>query len=319
MIFHDIKSFTAKIRGVFIVLLLPIFIPLIAGCSTFSSIGKTSKRVIRDIRAPAGDLNKIVAITFFENKTLFSDQKLEESFINYLVEILKVSCSDILLVKPRDSGYPEYLVELPKLASGWIDNFDLAKTGRQLGLNAIVTGAITDIRINKEEKGFWWFKDIHNFVQVQILVEVYDIQTGAKLLDESFMHKIEVDESDLEATSSTSEIWASVINEAFEHIAADMGEQVCDAVVLQPWNGYITSITADKIIISSGKRAGLNPGDIFEVYGSNGVFKGAEDHRFLIPGLKIGEIKITAVHSDSAEAVLISGQDIQAGSSVRPK
>jgi hypothetical protein len=255
MIFHDIKSFTAKIRGVFIVLLLPIFIPLIAGCSTFSSIGKTSKRVIRDIRAPDGDLNKIVAITFFENKTLFSDQKLEESFVNYLVEILKVSCSDILLVKPSDSGYPDYLVELPKLASGRIDNFDLAKTGRQLGLNAIVTGAIIDIGINKEKKGFWWFKDIHNFVQVQILVEVYDIQTGAKLLDESFIHKIEVDESDLEATSSTSEIWASVIKEAFEHIADDMGEQVCDAVVFQPWNGYITSITADKIIISSCKRA----------------------------------------------------------------
>ena len=230
-----------------------------------------------------------------------------------------MSCSDILLVNPSDSGYPDYLVELPKLASGWIDNFDLAKTGRQLGLNAIVTGAITDIRINKEEKGFWWFKDIHNFVQVQILVEVYDIQTGAKLLDESFIHKIEVDESDLEATSSTSEIWASVISEAFEHIAADMGEQVCDAVILQPWNGYITSITADKIIISSGKRAGLNSGDIFEVYDNNSSFKGAEDHRFLIPGLKIGEIKITAVHSDSAEAVLISGQDIKAGSSVRPK
>lgn len=319
MIFYDIKSFTEKIRGFSIILLLPIFIPLIAGCSTFASISKTSKRVIRNIRAPDGDLNKIVAITFFENKTLFSNQNLEESYVNYLVEILKMSCSDILLVKPSDSGYPDYLVELPRLASGRLDNFDLAKTGRQLGLNAIVTGAITDLRINKEKKGFWWFKGIHHFVQAQILVEVYDVQTGAKLLDESFIHKIEVDESDLEATSLTSEIWAPVIKEAFEHIAAEMGEQVCDAVVFQPWNGYIISITADKIIISSGKRAGLNSGDIFEVYGNKGLFKGAEDHKFLIPGFKIGEIKITAVHSDSAEAVLISGQDIQSGSSVRPK
>ena len=319
MKFHNNKTFTARVRLVFASLFLLVFIPLIAGCSTFSSIEKTTKRIARNIKAPDDDFKKRVALSLFENKTVFADQNFEQSFLNKLIETLKASCSDIILVKPGDAGYPDFLVELPRQPSGWIDNFDLAKTGRQLGLNAILTGAIIDVRKNKEEKGFWLFKDIHHFVELQIMVEVYDTQTGAKLLDESFIYKIEVDEADLEATSAASEIWASVINEAFEHIAANMGEQVCDAVVLQPWNGYITSITTDNIIISSGKEVGLKPGDIFEVYDSNGIFQGAEDQKFFIPGLKIGEIKITAVYADRSEAIRISDQDIQEGSSIRLK
>jgi len=61
---------------------------------------------------------------------------------------------------------------------------------------------------------------------------------------------------------------------------------------------------------------GIKSGNIFEVYDSNGVFKGAKGQKFFIPGLKTGEIKITAVYPDSAEAVRFSGQNIQPGSSI---
>lgn len=301
------------------VLFLPLFIPLITGCSTVSTMKKATNKIVRDFKAPDGDLIKRVGIAFFENKTAFAGKGLEESFVKDLTVTIKSSCRDALLVMPGDPGYPDYLVKLPRQTSGWIDNFELAKTGRQLGFNAIVAGAIIDIGKNKEEKGFWWFKDIHHFIQVQIMVEVYDTQTGAKLLDESYLHEIEVEETDLESTNLANEIRSDIINEAFKDIAADMGEQICDAIVMQPWKGYVTSINEEKVVISSGKKVGITPGDIFEVYDSNGVFQGAEDQKFFIPGLKIGEIKITAVYPDSAEAVCSSGQNIQPGSSISPK
>ena len=133
------------------------------------------------------------------------------------------------------------------------------------------------------------------------------------------MHEIEAEEEYVESTKLTNEIRTDTINDALKSIAADMGEQICYAVVLQPWKGYITSTFAEKIIISSGKNVGIKPGNIFEVYDSNGVFKGAEERKFFIPGLKTGEIKITAVYPDSAEAVCFSGQNIQPGSSISLK
>lgn len=301
------------------VLFLSLILSLTTGCSTYSSMERKTKRMVRDLRAPGSDLKKRIAITLFENKTAFADTQMQQSFLIDLTEKIMSSCPDVLLEKPGDSGYPDFLVKLPRKASGRIDNYDLAKSGRRFGLNAMVTGALNDVRIDKRKKGIWWFKDIHHYVQVQIVAEVYDTETGAKLLDESFMREIEIDESDLESTSANAEIKAYIKDDIFKHIAVDTGEKICNAVVLDPWTGYITSTVGDKIILSSGERVGIKPGDIFEVYNSTDTFQGVEGHRFFIPGLKTGEIKITAVYPDTAEAVRISGQDIRAGFTVRPE
>jgi len=317
-------SKTTKIHGVnqyHIAAILSLFLifSLIGGCSTYSSMERKTKRMVRDLRAPDSDLKKRMAITLFENKTAFSDTELQHRFFIDLTEKIMSSCPDVLLEKPGDSGYPDFLATLPRTASGRIDNYDLAISGRRSGLNSIVTGALNDARIDKRKKGLWLWKDIHHYVQFQIVAEVYDTETGAKLLDESFMREMEIDESDLESTGANDEIKAYIKDDIFKTIAIDMGEKICDAVVLDPWTGYITAIVDDKIILSSGERVGIQPGDIFEVYSSTDTFQGMDGHRFFIPGLKTGEIKITAVHPDTAEAVRISGQDIREGFTVRPK
>lgn len=314
-----------KIHTLVWILFLPFLILLITGCSSYSAMKKTTKRIIRDYKAPDGDLKKRVAIAFFENKTAFVGKGLEENVIRDLVETMKASCEDILVLGPNDSDYPDDLLTLPKQASGLIDNLNLAKIGRQLGLNAVVSGAITEITNHKETRGILWFKDIHNYVQVHVMTEVYDTQTGAKLLDKSYTHKIEDEdllyEDDLyyDLNEQPGEISTHIINDALKAIVTDMGEQICEAVVLQPWKGYITSTFAEKVVISSGENVGIRPGDIFDVYDCNGIVKGAEKHLFFIPGLKTGEIKITAVYPDHAEGILSSGQNIQAGCSISPK
>ncbi len=313
------KNFGVSQYHVAAILSLVLIFSLTGGCSTYSSMERKTKRMVRDLRAPDGDLKKRMAITLFENKTAFSDTEMQQRFFIDLTEKIMSSCPDVLLEKPGDSAYPDFLVTLPRKASGRIDNYDLATSGRRSGLNSIVTGALNDARIDKRKKGFWWWKDIHHYVQFQIVAEVYDTETGAKLLDESFMREMEIDESDLESTGADDEIKAYIKDDIFKTIAIDMGEKICNAVVLDPWTGYITSTVDDKIILSSGERVGIQPGDIFEVYDTTDTFEGVDGHRFFIPGLKTGEIEITAVYPDTAEAVRISGQDIRAGFTVRPK
>ena len=111
----------------------------------------------------------------------------------------------------------------------------------------------------------------------------------------------------------------SITNEAFQNIASEMGEQVCDEIDLHPWRGYITSVLADKIVISSGKTAGIRSGGVFEVFDSSVIFDGSAGQRFFVPGLKIGEIKVTTVFADRAEAIKVSGENIVEGSFIGPK
>ena len=313
------KSFAVKIPQVVGILFLLLCLVSITGCSTVSSIEKSTKRMVRDFRAPDSDLKKRVGILLFENKITLVNKDVEEKFIRDLSETIASSCPNILLEKPGDPGYPDDLAKVPRTRSGWIDNLALAKTGRQLGLNAIVTGALITVTPNKRKQGIWWLKDIHYFVQVRIATEVFDTETGAKLLDESFVNEIEVDEMDLGSVQADSEMNTLIVDEAFEVIADKMGEKICNAIVFQPWKGFIASIDSDKIFLNFGENIGLKIGDLFEVFDSSSIFEGLEGHRFFKPGHKTGEIKITVVYPDTAEAILVSGHDIQAGFCVQPK
>lgn len=317
--FQRFKSLAVKIHPVVGMVFLMLCLVSMTGCSTVSSIEKSTKRMVRDFRAPDSDLKKRVGILLFENKTTLVNKDVEQKFIKDLSEIIASSCPNILLEKPGDPDYPDDLTRVPRTESGWIDNLALAKTGRQLGLNAIVTGALITITPNKRKQGLWWMKDTHYFVQVRIATEVYDTETGAKLLDESFVHEVEVDEMDLESVQADSEMNSLIVNEAFGAIADKMGEKICDAIVSQPWKGFIASVDSNKIFLNFGENIGLKIGDLFDVFDSSIIFEGLEGHRFFKPGVKTGEIKITAVYPDTAEAILVSGHDIRPGFCVQPK
>jgi len=288
------------------------FASLIAGCSLFPAI----KKIACDIKAPACDLKKKVGITLFENHTFYAVNNFEKIFHIKLAENIKETCPDILIIKPGDKGYPDQMAVLKKLSSERIDNLVLAKTGRKLGLNAIVTGSLIDISGNKENRGILWFKNTYNFIRFQIVIEVYDTETGAKIFDDSFVHEIEVDELDLNnlKTGNTNEIPA--LTDALLNASIPIGEKICDAVNIQPWKGYVISSFDDKIIISSGKRSGLILGDKLEVYYSGSIFEGKDGRKFFIPGPRIGEIKITALYPDKAEASPVSDKNIKIGSVV---
>jgi len=322
--FQNIDIVAPRVRPVVLLLFWMVFFPLLAGCSAYTAIKETTTDKIRDISGPNDNLTRKVGIVLFESKTSVSGQAIEENFVNYLTRNIQEECSDILLVTPGDPEYPDYLLEPPKEASGRIDNLQLAKTGRNLGLNAIVTGALISISSNQKKKGWLWLEDIHEYVQVQVAIAVYDTETGAKILDESFIHEVEVEEfdfeeSDFEGLDTQNGTNALILKEAFEQIASSMSEAMCDAVESQPWRGFLTAVNDNEIIISSGNRVGLKQGDILEVYDISNVVQGAQGQRFFVPGVKTGEVEITAVSADKAEAVVVSGDKIKPDSSVRPK
>ena len=82
-----------------------------------------------------------------------------------------------------------------------------------------------------------------------LLLSANDPTTGAKLIDETFTHQVETEETEEELPSPMNLISVSELISAFEHIAPDMGERLCDAVIMQPWKGSILSTASDKIVI----------------------------------------------------------------------
>ena len=100
-------------------------------------------------------------------------------------------------------------------------------------------------------------------------------------------------------------------------MAETAAKLVSEALYRQAWQSFIIAVAADKVILSADESTGLVPGDVLNVYDSSGIINGFGGQQFFVPGLKIGELRITAVYPNRSEAVVISGTDIKEGSSVK--
>jgi hypothetical protein len=98
-----------------------------------------------------------------------------------------------------------------------------------------------------------------------------------------------------------------------------LGEKTCDAISDQPWKSYIISKNGNNITIASGANAGLEIGMTLNAYDPGRLIKGIEGQRFFLPGPVIGEIKVTQVHPDRAEATTVEDTGMQLGSPVKLK
>ena len=285
---------------------------------TTETVTKTTQKIARNIRFSDDDLQRLAAIVGFENRSLYRAKDFAQLFRKGIPEYLNNECDDVTVPDLGTGEDVERLKGLPMLKSGRVDNFALATIGRQLGLNAVVTGSLDDIGLITETRGLI-LKDTLHSIQIMVSVEVYDTETGTKILDENFNRKVEIEELDYDLMRSEEKLILPDLNETVSDLLAEMGERICWAIEDQPWNGFITSFADDKIMLSAGNMSGLKPGDQLEVFDNARILKGRDGQQFFVHGKKIGEIKIVAVEPDRSEAVVVSDNGIKTGSSVRVK
>ena len=282
------------------------------------TVTRTTKKFTRKIRFSDDDLQRMTAVISFDNKSLYRSQDYVQLFRKGIPEYLNKECDDVTAANQNAAEAIKSLRELPRLLSGQVDTFALATIGRQLGLNAVITGSLDDIGMLKEKRGVVW-KDNQHLVQIWASVEVYDTETGTKILDQSFSRKVEIGEPGYESMQSEGKMILPDLNETLNDLIQEMGETICWAVEDQPWNGFIVAVDGDQIVLSSGSRAGLEPGDDFEVFDTSRILETRNGQRFFYHGQKIGEIRIVEVEPDKARAGIIINRGIKTGDSVRIK
>jgi len=295
---------------------------VVVNCSTVEktkkTVAKTTQKIRRNIRFSDDDLQRLVAIVGFENRSVYRAKDFAQLFRRGIPEYLNNECDDVTVPNLGNTEDVERFTGLPMLKSGRVDNFALATIGRRLGLNAVVTGSLNDVGLISETEGLI-FKDTLHSIQVLVSVEVYDTETGTKIFDESFNRKVEIEELDYDLIRSEEKLILPDLNETISDLLAEMGERICWAIEDQPWNGFVTAFADGKVILSAGDAAGLKPGDVLEVFDNSRILKGRDGQQFFVHGKKIGEIRIVAVKPDRSEAAVVSDNGIKTGSSVRVK
>ena len=294
-----------------------------AGCTKWSGGGPKMpyepglySRIFKS--KPGGDsrLRKKIGVAPFQMKSRFGVPATITRFQEGLLDAVGSECPSVLFIKDGDSQYPQGIGDLPRLASGAIDNYRLAMDARQSGLFGVLTGVITSVNVDSEDKGMWFFRRTKYYIQVEALVDLYSTESATKLFNAAVSKRVAVEEVDVEFIRSQNQIGQSFIDMALQEIIEDLSGRLCYSIRSAGWKNYILSASGDGIQVATGSRSGIRVGQIFHVYDTSQTLEGYGDHRFVITGSKIGEIKVTSVSENSAWAVPVSGSGFRAGQAV---
>jgi hypothetical protein len=253
-------------------------------------------------------LQKRVGLTRFQNRSYLQDDRLVSIIDDTLAGVLTERGKEIVPVQNADPIFAELRARQPRRVSGVIDNMTLSKVGRASGLNAVATGTITGIRDFQEERGYWWFKERMFFIEVHMHCSLYDMETGAKILDMTLSEKIDLPEPlyrRMQAkgyTASFAEIQEMIIS-----LSRQMGEEICTRMEQELFKTFIKAIDGRQVVISSGSNAAIKSGDLFTIHDSGRLVEGKEEHQFFIAGPETGILRINAVQNDSAIGDIVQG------------
>jgi hypothetical protein len=299
------------------------------GCSTFTSVKdvtvKATKatvnattKIVPYMGGPDSGIIRTVSLIPFKNETIFEQLALEKVFEGMIVKYISESCSEIRLLVTDSADFPESLKAVT--ASSGLDNLTMADKGREGGLAAIITGGVLNLSLAQEDEGILWFRETKEKLQTQFFLEVLDVETGAKIFDDRFVHEIiDMAPDEIQAFKAGQPALFASISKNLDKLAKDIAPKICNAIMAQPWTGYVVSVDGNRAYLSFGNSIGIKSGDVLEVHDHGQVVENLSGQRFILPGGKIGEIRILQMEDKFSTGEILSGENIQVGNPVKFK
>ena len=279
--------------------LLIVLVLTLGGCGITRSYRTADIRSIGDFSDNSA-YRKTVGVLALSNTTRFTSSQAASPFMDAFLASFQSAAPDSRLVMPDETEGSAFLWNPPRIESGDIDVFGLAQVARQAGMNAVVSPILMDIRVRKKDTGFWFFHDIAYSLQIQTAAALYDAITGSRLDLGILTDVVDIDEQQAEIFDNGRETLVDELIEVAEEMGADLGERMGEAVRKSLWLTSVIAIENGACRIAAGSGAGLKAGDRFTVLDGSALLTGLDGQRFIVPGLKIGEITVDQVSPDNA-------------------
>ncbi len=299
-----------RIKGTIFVVFCLAAIFLATGCAA-------TKEITKDITGKGGRLKKKIAFLPTLNKTGYGGDALKESAIAHFKSFVESSCDDLVIIDSQETR--NLLAGIPRLPSGQIDNLSLVKLGRTLGLNVVLEQVLSELECVADKRGIWGFRNTSMLVQLSVRIRGYDIENGSILFEEVAREEIEVSEHDWQNIKERRGYHNELADRLLAKTMPEICETACELVGNERWKGYITAVSENTFILTAGNDVGLAEGDVLEVFGMSEPIRGHAGQSYLVSGPKIGELKVTKVHRNRAEATGDLESDLEKSSHVKLK
>jgi hypothetical protein len=151
-------------------------------------------------------------------------------------------------------------------ATGAINPDTAAKMGEIMGLNAIVTGAVTAYSEAEEGSDFIVGKSKKQIARVTVDYRIVDTTTGVQLMADSgagiYEKKVTTVLGAGSKASYDTDLRDGALRDALNKAMVNMMKQLGK----RKWNGRVAQVDGNSLYINAGQKTGLNVGDKLEVF-----------------------------------------------------
>jgi curli biogenesis system outer membrane secretion channel CsgG len=231
-----------------------------------------------------------VGIVSFENKTPSKTFGIGEAASDILGTILQKT-GRFIIVSQQDMKH--VLEHQAKGATGAINPATAAKMGQVLGLNAIISGAITAYSEAEEAKDFVVYKQKTQIARATVDYRVVDTTTGVQLLADSGAGIYDKTTKETLGMGSKSSYDTTLRDGALRDALTKATLNIMKQLEKRKWSGRIASVKGRQIYVNAGQKSGINADQKLLVYrAGDDIIDPVTNMKIGAEETFIGEIKI---------------------------
>jgi curli biogenesis system outer membrane secretion channel CsgG len=302
----NIKAFFEEnelMRTIYLFFISGVF--LLSSCATITkpdveTVKQTSK-ISRTIATAQPDakkgLKRKVAIARFTNETRYG----QSFFIDKDDNRIGKQAVDILSAK---------LLETEKFIL--LERADLDKINKELSIgnmqplknmaDYVIVGSITEFG-RKEVSDVGVFSRVKKqVVFCKVHVRLVDVYTGQLIYSEDGEGNAFSEAGTVFGVGARAGYDSSLNDKAIESAISNLSSNIIEKLLDKPWRAYILAYEDGHFIISGGKSQNIKTADVFDVMQEGKKVKNPQTNmEVILPGKKIGELKVVSSLGDSPE------------------
>ncbi len=260
-----------------------------------------------------------VGVVNFQNKTPSKHIGIGEAAADILGTILQKT-GRFIIIPQQDVA--SILGQQAMGASGAVNPATAAKMGKILGLNAMVTGAITAYSEAEEGSDYLVYKKKKQIARVTVDYRIVDTTTGIQLVADSGQGVYEKKTGGALGLGSKSSYDADLRDGALRDALTKAMVNMLPQFESQEWSGRIASIKGRTVYLNAGKKTGLKVGDVMMVQDLGEEIIDPQTNVSLgrAPGSIKGEVMVTGFFGrDGSMATIKSGAGFKTNDLVKYK
>jgi len=203
-----------------------------------------------------------VGIVDFVNKTTYGAGRLGTSASDILTTELFKTGAFILIERAQ---LRQVLGEQALGQTGVVNPETAAQAGRVLGLNALVTGSISEFGVSTSGTDLGIYKQKVQKAKCTVDIRVVEASTGQLLFADSGKGEFERKAQEVLGLGQRAGYDETLGQEALRSSITKFMDNLVQSLQSVEWSGRIAMVSGNEVYINAGRDVGLKPGDILVV------------------------------------------------------